>query len=217
MTLLYAAGGDIVREPGMRSMIADRVKLWPNGRVPYSISRKFNKEHRAIIALAIKPIHDQTCVRLVRKEFQDRAWIHIESGKGCWAHIGRTGRKQNLSIEIPGCVEIGIVQHELMHSLGFYHEQNRYDRNQYVKFFPENASPGSEYVFGLIPKYLMNPLGEKYDVHSLMHYNSWAYSKNGKPTMLTLDGGKIPYMYHANPNDFKKINRLYNCPPKKRP
>ena len=41
-----------------------------------------------------------------------------------------------------GCETKGIVMHELLHALGFYHEQSRYDRDDFVKILFENVQAG---------------------------------------------------------------------------
>ena len=36
----------------------------------------------------------------------------------------------------------GTVLHEMLHAMGFYHEQSRTDRDQYVKIHLENVQSG---------------------------------------------------------------------------
>lgn len=51
-------------------------------------------------------------------------------------HVG-----QNLSIG-SGCDYKGIVEHEILHALGFYHEQSRTDRDDYVNIWWDEILPG---------------------------------------------------------------------------
>lgn len=59
----------------------------------------------------------------------------------CWSPVGRqywmTGVGQELSVG-NGCNHKGTILHELMHALGFWHEQSRPDRNLYVEVLWEN-------------------------------------------------------------------------------
>ena len=44
----------------------------------------------------------------------------------------------------PGCVHHGVVLHELLHSLGLWHEQSRLDRDDHVRIRWENIRSGME-------------------------------------------------------------------------
>ena len=60
----------------------------------------------------------------------------------CFSYIGKViPNGQDLSIG-NGCDDISVVEHEFMHALGFYHEQSRYDRDEYVRIVWENILNG---------------------------------------------------------------------------
>ena len=58
----------------------------------------------------------------------------IPGGGGCYAQLPyRTGGgRLEIGLQQSGCIYVKIVVHELLHSLGFMHEQNRPDRNTYI-------------------------------------------------------------------------------------
>lgn len=52
--------------------------------------------------------------------------------------MGRVGEKQVVSLQRFGCVRHGIIQHEVLHALGFYHEHTRSDRDNYITILWDN-------------------------------------------------------------------------------
>lgn len=52
-------------------------------------------------------------------------------------------KKQAINLQSPGCLyKVGTVIHEIMHCLGFFHEQNRSDRDDYVRINWNNVRQG---------------------------------------------------------------------------
>ncbi|KAL7866510.1 hypothetical protein AOLI_G00143240 [Acnodon oligacanthus] len=45
------------------------------------------------------------------------------------------------ALQRPGCVHHHAVQHEMLHALGFHHEQVRSDHNNHVIILEENINP----------------------------------------------------------------------------
>jgi len=60
----------------------------------------------------------------------------------CSSYVGRQGGSQVVSLE-DECFNPRIVKHELMHAIGFYHEQSRTDRDDYVVVHFDNVEFGN--------------------------------------------------------------------------
>lgn len=83
-----------------------------------------------------------TCIKFQpRKDEKDYVRITGKSN-GCHAHVGRTGGAQTVNLANSGCSHKGTAIHELMHALGFDHEQNRNDRDDFVTINENNVVEG---------------------------------------------------------------------------
>lgn len=85
-----------------------------------------------------------------------------------------------------GCVHVGIAVHEMLHASGFWHEQSRPDRDQFVSIHWENIMPGLENNFARYSRAEVDTLSLAYDTGSVMHYAANAFSKNGQYTIRPL-------------------------------
>ena len=81
---------------------------------------------------------------------------------------------------------MGIVAHEVLHSLGVWHEQSRCDRDSYVTVNLANVTPGYEHNFD--KKCIGSSTVFAYDEGSVMHYDRFAFSRNGQPTLVSKRG-----------------------------
>uniref|UniRef100_A0A8C1FPF5 Metalloendopeptidase n=1 Tax=Cyprinus carpio carpio TaxID=630221 RepID=A0A8C1FPF5_CYPCA len=178
--------------------------------VPFIVSSEFSSYEKSVIANAMSTFHSKTCIRFVARSTQTD-YISIENKDGCFSSLGRTGGKQVVSLYRQGCVYHGIAQHELLHALGFYHEQTRSDRDQYVRINWKNISPNMAYNF---QKQNTNNQNTPYDYGSVMHYGKTAFSiQPGLETITpipdeTVEIGQRQGMSNI---DILRINKLYGC------
>lgn len=62
----------------------------------------------------------------------------------CYSWVGRQGNGgQTVSLSRQGCLYHNTVQHELLHALGFNHEQTRSDRDNHIRVYWENIIDGT--------------------------------------------------------------------------
>ncbi|CAF4394367.1 unnamed protein product, partial [Rotaria magnacalcarata] len=180
--------GDIAipKQDGRTAFI--RSPKWPNGVVPVEFHSSYTTAQKDIIISAMTEIMKNTrdCIRFVWRTASHPVWLRIFPGQGCWSYMGKTMQKgaQDLSLQIPGCVHHSVALHELIHALGFVHEQTRPDRNQYVRIQTQNIVSGMEHNFDVYSRTDADTLGLPYDFGSIMHYRSDAFSSNGRPTIV---------------------------------
>merc|ERR1712048_264863 len=80
------------------------------------------------------------------------------------------------SINLGKCAHLeGHIRHEMMHSLGFYHEHSRSDRDMYIEVLWNNI-PGTYHPQFNTYRWTTG-YGEPYDFDSIMHYSSRAFIK----------------------------------------
>lgn len=133
----------------------------------------------------------------------------------CYSQVGRHGGPQELSLG-RGCHVAGVVIHELLHALGFYHHHSRSDRDDFLKVNYENINPQAYPQFQKLNDW-ENTLYTDFDYGSIMIYGSTAFSKDGysktmtptKSTSVTIqDPG---YKFQMTANDVKALKKLYRC------
>ncbi|KAJ7358857.1 hypothetical protein OS493_020694 [Desmophyllum pertusum] len=196
-----------------RNAVRQRKKMWPNRVIPYEIEEGLTSYKKNIMA-AIEEFHKHTCITFKERK-NERNWIKFSKDKGCWSFIGRLyWRKGAQSLSLGDkCNNKGIIMHELMHAVGFWHEQSRPDRDQFVEIIWENIKKGMESQFNKYKHSKVDSMDFDYDYSSLMHYGKRTFSKNGKATVRALNN---PYMSLGrsvgfSDLDIKKMNALYDC------
>ena len=71
---------------------------------------------------------------------------------------GQTIRLSDFCLEV-----VGKIMHEMMHAIGFYHEQSRWDRDDYIKIIQQNVDQGTWWWWsGELPLVEMWPITREY-------------------------------------------------------
>lgn len=168
-----------------------------------------------LIERALIAYHENTCIKFIPRRSTDIDYISIQSANtGCWSSVGRVRGGQIVNLQSPGCVrKIGTVIHELLHAIGFLHEQNREDRDNYVKINKNNIKKEYEGNFDKAKRGETNAFGVGYDYGSVLHYSTTSFSKNGQPTIEAKKQTtqKMGQREGFSKKDIEKVNKMYKC------
>lgn len=175
---------------------------WPGGVIPFTIDPNLPNQGR--VTQAIAHWHQHTNVRLVQRTNQPN-FVTFRPGNGCSSLVGMRGGQQFITLAA-GC-DLGAAIHEIGHAAGLWHEQSREDRDRFVRILWPNIQAGMEHNFN---QHITD--GDDvggYDFGSIMHYPTWAFSRNNQPTIQTLGGQAIGQRNGLSAGDIAAANLMY--------
>uniref|UniRef100_A0A3Q2D374 Metalloendopeptidase n=2 Tax=Cyprinodon variegatus TaxID=28743 RepID=A0A3Q2D374_CYPVA len=204
---------DIHKPPNTgRSSTLGRDILWKSP-VPYTMNENIDLNAKGIILRAFDQFRVKSCIDFKPRDTEEY-YLSFQGGFGCWSYIGQLlANGQDISVGW-FCDHIGIVEHLIFHSLGFYHEEMRHDRDDYVKIDFDNVIAGQKLYFTKVSSYLSTTHDVPYDYMSVMH--SWKYvrSNGNGATIITKDPkfqNVIGQRMEMSPSDAQELNLLYKC------
>ncbi|NWT61944.1 MEP1A protein, partial [Erythrocercus mccallii] len=204
--------GDILLPKNQRNALRNETYRW-KFPIPYILGDNLDLNAKAVILQAFEMFRLKSCVDFKPYE-GERSYIFFSKQDGCWSMVGDLQTGQNLSIG-PGCGFRAIVEHEILHALGFYHEQSRMDRDDYVNIWWDEIIAGKEHNFAKYDDTYITDLNTPYDYESLMHYEPFSFNKNVSAPTIT---AKIPAFddiigqrLDLSAIDLERLNRMYNC------
>nr|BAM93564.1 hatching enzyme [Pungitius sinensis] len=213
----YLLEGDMVIPTKRNAMQCSNAKyscLWQRGasgyvEVPFVMSNDYDDTEKSVIYDAMNEFRDKTCIRFVPRR-GEIAYLSIQSRVGCSSFVGRIGDIQVVSLQRNGCVQRGIIEHELMHALGFYHEHTRADRDNYISIKWDNIASYNQYNF---VKQESDYLNTPYDYTSVMHYGKTAFANPGTESIIPIPDPNVPIGQRVTMSqiDLLRIKRLYKC------
>nr|XP_040039993.1 meprin A subunit beta-like [Gasterosteus aculeatus aculeatus] len=205
--------GDIQHEETFdrNSIIGDEYR-WPT-TIPYYLEDSLDMNAKGVTLKAFDQYRLKTCIDFTPWKGEQN-YISVFKGSGCSSFVGNQhAGKQRLSIG-NNCDRLGTVEHEFLHALGFWHEQSRADRDDYVNIMWDRIKPGKEHNFKAYDDTVSSALGVPYDYGSVMHYSKTSFNIGSEPTIVT----KIPHFTDVigqrmglSASDLAKLNSLYKC------
>ena len=181
---------------------------WPNCLMPYEIDPDLPDPDR--VRAAMEHWSTLTPFRFVERTPANAArypnYAYFTDAVGCWSYVGMRGGKQPVSLGRE--CEVGSVIHEIGHAVGLWHEQSREDRDLYVRIHWENIQDGMKAQFN--QRITDGDDFGPYDYGSIMHYPSWAFSKNGQDTITPIDPSvTIGQREGLSPGDVATVTMMY--------
>ena len=200
--------------PGRSALViggTGQVRKWPNNTVIYRFGN-LTSEMKANFLKAIDEWEAKTAIQF-KERTNENDYVTIEgTGTDCFCGVATLGQGGNRGfLRFGSRAPLSVIIHEIGHTLGYLHEQNRADRDDYVKINFENIIEGRENQFFKAENSI--PLTNELDLNSIMMYNSFTFSKNGQPTIVDLNGNIIPRNSgRLSEGDVSGTNQAY--PPK---
>ncbi|KAM8831676.1 meprin A, alpha (PABA peptide hydrolase), tandem duplicate 1 isoform 1-T2 [Spinachia spinachia] len=203
--------GDILTPEGRNAMVDKRYRwTFP---IAYILGDDLDLNAKGCVHQAFEMYRLKSCVDFKPYE-GERSYIKFVKRGGCFSSVGDQQTGQILSLG-SGCDHKAVIEHELLHALGFYHEQSRTDRDDYVDIWLNQVTPGLENNFNKYNDDYITDQNTAYDYESVMHYRPFSFNKNQSiPTITT----KIPEFYNIigqyldfSELDTLRLNRMYNC------
>lgn len=187
------------------------VTLWPNGTIRYFYASA-TAEQKTVIRAQMNKWQVGTGIKFTESTTRTNALVItvniIQQDLGGNASLGKTPNPTlNLySIDAP------VVLHELGHVIGLTHEQERTDRESYMKLNKAAISLSQtcqDYYLLDYPNVWAAPVGT-FDYASVMIYSSSQCAASASTPVVTKpDGSSIPYNTAISAGDIAAVKRLY--------
>ncbi|XP_062815844.1 meprin A subunit alpha [Anolis carolinensis] len=181
--------------------------------VPYIMGDSLDLNTRGVILQAFEMFRLKSCIDFKPYE-GEKSYLQFEKLDGCWSFVGDFQTGQNVSIG-PRCEYKDTVEHEVLHALGFYHEQSRTDRDDYVNIWWGEIIEGQEHNFNKYDDDFISDLNTPYDYESVMHYGPYSFNRNSSIPSITTKISEFNDVIGQSQDlsriDLQRLNRMYNC------
>lgn len=222
----YYVNGDMLFKPEYVDQVSkvltrgfaesDVNSYWPNRKVFYDFDRSVDSDLKESILSAMNQIADSSGVVFQKKTPSTKNYVVFKKNNSRYSdsrsEVGMQGGAQDIIIAVPYSDPM-TINHEIFHALGFYHEHQRSDRENYIKVKYENIPPRLKHNFDTLSHIKIGP----YDLSSIMHYGSFSNPRNDNEALVCyltdLDGNILPSAhFKMSAGDIQSLRAVYGPP-----
>jgi hypothetical protein len=183
---------EVTKDTGLstRSNYCRTCTLWTNGQVPYEFANGVLPENRQRAIDVMNRLQTLANLRFIPRTSQGQ-FIQFQNATFNSSPVGMQNSGNTISMVSWGS-EI-VIAHEIFHSLGFFHQHQRPDRENYVQILRGNIiSTEFEANFPIEEDAIVTP-NIPYDFQSMMHYSGEAFSNRCRiaSEVLPCQNGRI--------------------------
>ncbi len=199
-------------ESGDKVLKVNRPQVWPSRRIPYRIAGDITEaQKRAIENIATKLAAEVQLSLTPYDPYKDKAYVHFKKGsQHCYAQVGYSGEIAEVALN-ERCGQTEIF-HEVFHVLGFFHEQNRFDRDDHIKILWENIDEKNWPQFEKFPEESFPEIfinQAPFTFNTLMLYRPNAFSENSDYSIVNIYGEAYKVISEPTKEDYRRIMLLY--------
>lgn len=191
---------------------ANEVLLWPGGEIEYCYASSFTSSEKKIIESAMRAWETTT-------DKPNKPYVYFTLVK-CDVSVLVIYRDNNENFATFGYQEISymnlssicysVVAHELGHVIGLMHEHQRPDRDSYITINYNNVIESyRDQFYKMTSNYWKYDYKKyAYDYNSIMHYSRYAFTSNGKLTIVS----PVPIINsEISDMDYAKVKDMYTA------
>ncbi|MGB7393302.1 MAG: M12 family metallopeptidase [Pricia sp.] len=188
--------------------IAGGVRKWANNTIVYRISG-LSSQVRSELQKSFDEWTSKTNIRFKERTNESTYVTISSSGSNSNSGVATLGSNGSR-----GFIRLGtratavVIIHEIGHTLGYIHEQNRSDRDDYVIINFDNIEDDAQDQF--FKSSSASLITRDLDINSTMMYGSYTFSKNGRPTITDRNGNVFPQRQaRISSGDIAGTNAVY--------
>lgn len=188
---------------------ASPVQFWDGPIIQYYIDEDFDNTQR--IQQAIEYFHRHTPLKFIPYEGRGAGLIFKTDKEHCYSYLGKVVDTGLQPIYLGPKCHWGSIIHEIMHALGFIHEQSRPDRDEYIEILWDNIDPEFTSQFFKLPVSMSDSIrGYEFDYQSVMLYPPNAFAKDKNAITIKSEGAPLrPTREGLSAQDKQRLYEIY--------